>query len=126
RYAPDGARIAFAGSSLDGLRPPASGPASLRLGLGWPGLGDADADAITARRGVQRHGLPTDPWLVAPDGTGLGRVDRVAGDDLAVAWSPDGQWLALSGAYGLSVVGVADGAERASSPDGSFGALDWR
>jgi len=60
------------------------------------------------------------------DGTGLRRVVQLSGDDLSVAWSPDGQWLAVSGAYGLFLFGVADGSERDVSKDGSFGALDWR
>jgi hypothetical protein len=47
-------------------------------------------------------------------------------DDAAVAWSPDGAWVAVSGANGLFLVNVADGSARRVSENGSFGAIDWR
>ena len=119
RFSPDGRQIAFAGVSLTSVRPRTIGTQMLRLDLG-------DADARQAVRAAARHGLPTDPWVVSPDGSGLRRVAQISGDDLAVAWSPDGQQLAVSGAYGLSVLGVADGTERVVSQDGSTGAIDWR
>ncbi len=124
RYAPDGSLIAFAGINLNSMRAPTTASELLRVGLAAPDL--TGADPLPAARGVTRHGLPTDPWVVVPDGTGLRRVVQLSGDDLAVAWSPDGHWLAVSGAYGLFLFAVADGSERSVSDDGSFGALDWR
>jgi Tol biopolymer transport system component len=115
RYSPDGSLIAFAGVDLMGERQPKMDSELLRLDLGGETI-----------RSVMRHGLPTNPWLVAPDGSGLREVAALFGDDLAVAWSPDGQWLAVSGAYGLSLVGIADGSERDLSTESSFGGLDWR
>jgi len=47
-------------------------------------------------------------------------------DDAAVAWSPDGSLLAVSGASGLFMVNVADGTARRVAEIGSFGAIDWR
>jgi hypothetical protein len=47
-------------------------------------------------------------------------------DDAAVAWSPDGGWLAVSGASGLFLVNAGDGSARKVSEIGSFGAIDWR
>jgi Tol biopolymer transport system component len=129
RFAPDGSQIAFAGINLSSLRPSATAPDLLRLDLTAPDAAPAslrDAGRFPRARGLASHGLPTDPWVVAPDGSGLRRVVQMSGDDVAVAWSPDSQQLAVSGAYGLSVVTVADGSEHDLSEDGSFGALDWR
>lgn len=117
RFAPDGSLIAFAGVDLSGEIVPTAAPVLMRLNLG-------DADDVT--RSAMRHGLPTNPYVVAPDGSGLRQVAELFGDDLAMAWSPDGQWLAVSGAYGLSLLGVADGSERDLSQDASFGGIDWR
>ena len=47
-------------------------------------------------------------------------------DDGAVAWSPDGNVLAISGANGVFLVNVADGSTRRTNEMGSFGAIDWR
>jgi Tol biopolymer transport system component len=124
RYAPDGSLIAFAGINLNSMHAPTDDPELLRTALAAPDLTNARPGPTV--RGVARHGLPTDPWMVAPDGTGLRRLVQLSGDDLAVAWSPDGQWLAVSGAYGLFLFAVADGSQRSLSEDGSFGALDWR
>lgn len=117
RFAPDGSQIAFAGVDLSGEVQPTVAPELLRLSLD-------NGDGVT--RSVLRHGLPTNPYVVASDGSGLREVAELFGDDLAVAWSPDGQWLAVSGAYGLSLLAVADGTERDISTEISFGGLDWR
>jgi hypothetical protein len=53
-------------------------------------------------------------------------VALLAFDDLAVAWSPDGAWLAASGFLGLVLVQVEGGSVHQLSPTSSFGSIDWR
>jgi Tol biopolymer transport system component len=118
RYAPDGGLIAFAGVNLNSMGAPSETTERLRIGL--------STSSNPAPLGVAHHGYPTDPWVVEAAGTGLRRVVQLSGDDLAVAWSPDGQSLAVSGAYGLVLLTIGDGSQRPVTEDGSFGAIDWR
>jgi hypothetical protein len=90
----------------------------------WRGL-LAGSDGLSPDD-VMSHGLPTDPWVSGGDGSGPRRVVQLSVDDLAVAWSTDGDWLAVSGAYDLFLFMVAEGTERDVSQDGSFVAVDWR
>jgi len=116
RFSPDGSQIAFSGINLAARVEPDDAPMLLRAPLsGTPSL-----------RGPFAHGLPTDPWMVGADGSGLRRFVQLSGDDLAVAWSPDGSRLAVSGAYGTLVFSVVDGSSRVVSEDSTFGGIDWR
>jgi Tol biopolymer transport system component len=106
RFAPDGSLIAFAGINLAAEAPRVAPPDLLRVPLG--------------------HGLPTDPWIVAPDGSGLRRFAQLSGDDLGIAWSSDGRYLAAAGAYGVTIFSVADGSSRTVTDETTFGGIDWR
>jgi hypothetical protein len=88
-------------------------------------LGASGADA-TQPRAVAAHGFPAEPFVVAPSGADARRLAQLPIDDAAVAWSPDGAWVAVSGASGVFLVNVADGETRRISENGSFGAIDWR
>ena len=81
------------------------------------------AERITA---VAAHGLPVDPWLVGVDGAGLQRLALLSIDDAAVAWSPDGRWVAVAGADGVRLLSPEDGRVVQVSEGSSFGAIDWR
>ena len=70
--------------------------------------------------------MPADPYLVSPSGRDLRRLALLSLDDLAIAWSPDGEWLAASGAAGLWLVRATDGSVRQVTTVGSFGSIDWR
>jgi hypothetical protein len=87
--------------------------------------GAAGADP-THPRGIAAHGFPAEPYVVAPSGANARRLAELPIDDAAVAWSPDGGWVAVSGASGLFLVNVADGEVRRITENGSFGAIDWR
>jgi Tol biopolymer transport system component len=116
KFSPDGKQIAFAGiGELD------RGPAR-RLDL----LGRVSARAEPTIRMPGRHGLPWDLFLVDATGANLRRFALITEDDAAIAWSPDGRWIAVGGATGLRLVSVPDGAIRPLSSVGSFGGIDWR
>jgi hypothetical protein len=77
-------------------------------------------------RSAFAHGFPTMPFAVTRGGGGVRSLGNLAIDDGALAWSPDGAWVAVSGANGLFLVGASDGSVRRVSENGSFGAIDWR
>ena len=113
KFSPDGSTIAFSGVPSDPLTSPkVLGPGPIS---GAPGI-----------RGVARHGIPSDPYLVSPTGANLRRAAQLSVDDLALAWSPDGGSLAISGAAGLYLFELADGSIVQVTQNGSFGAIDWR
>jgi Tol biopolymer transport system component len=116
RFSPDGKQIAFAG-----IGEPARGPAR-RLDL----LDRVSTRAEPTIRMPGRHGLPWDLFLVDATGANLRRFALLTEDDAAIAWSPDGRWIAVGGATGLRLVSVPDGAIRPLSTAGSFGGIDWR
>jgi Tol biopolymer transport system component len=130
RYSPDGSAIAFGGvgdsfptypvpPGLPG-GPPVSSPVVPKL-LGG-GLG---SDSIRPRT-VAAHGFPAEPYVVPPTGVDARRLAELPIDDAAVAWAPDGSWLAVSGASGLFLVSPTTGEVRRIAEHGSFGAIGWR
>ena len=119
RFKPDGTMLLLAG-----VGDSARAPNKLLLG-----------DAPSRQRppawaerwaGVAAHGLPVDPWLVNADGANLRRFAQLSIDDAAVAWSPDGRWIAIAGADGVRILSAADGTQTVVSTSSSFGAIDWR
>lgn len=128
RYSRDGTLIAFGG--VDSAAPSYPVPPGLP---GAPGsqnapklLGGGLGAAPTHPRTVAAHGFPAEPFVVSPSGADARRLAQLPIDDAAVAWSPDGGWVAVSGASGLFLVNVADGEVRRITENGSFGAIDWR
>ena len=140
RYSPDGTLIAFGavgdtppvypvppglpgspgGPTSPGGPPSPGSPPTPKL---LPGASGTDP---TATRTVAAHGFPAEPFVVAPSGADARRLAQLPIDDAAVAWSPDGAWVAVSGAPGVFLVNVADGETRRITENGSFGAIDWR
>src|SRR5215212_8785495 len=113
--------------------PFAPGPASTPRPAGAPGaplspkLWSSDPDTDPSQiRSVLAHGFPAVPFVVPLTGGDSRRLAPLPIDDAAIAWSPDGSAVAVSGANGLFLVGVADGSVRRVSENGSFGAIDWR
>ena len=96
RYSPDGSAIAFAGT----YDRPTTSP---KL-IGADSLGAGDV------RSVAGHGFPADAFVVTPSGADVRMAAQLSYDDLSLCWSPDGNWLAVSGAAGLKLVHMADGA----------------
>jgi Tol biopolymer transport system component len=109
RFAPDGERLAFAA---------VGGPITVRgrVGERLPAFGPNIAAA---------HGLPWDLWEIRVDGSGLRRLTEVAEDDPALAWSPDGRWLAFNGGSGVYVLDAVTTALYRISEAVGFGGMDW-
>ncbi|MFN8635901.1 MAG: hypothetical protein U0893_18785 [Chloroflexota bacterium] len=138
RFSPDGQSIAFtAVANAPATVPPGlpgpfgtpgpagsptvpNGPGVPKSILTGPGGGAGDARSVLA------HGFPAEPFAVPVAGGDARRLAPLPIDDAAIAWSPDGASVAVSGANGLFVVNVADGSFRRVSENGSFGAIDWR
>lgn len=70
--------------------------------------------------------MAADLYGMSASGSDVRRLVPLAFDDLAIAWSPDGTWLAASGPMGLVLVRVGDGTIRQVTQAPSFGAIDWR
>jgi Tol biopolymer transport system component len=104
RFSPDGSWIAFAA---------ASDPA---FALAPPGLRMSVAHA---------HGIPWDIWIVRADGSERRRLTYFYDDDPSVAWSPDGQWLAVFSGEALHVVSVEGLANYCISGQGGHGGFEW-
>jgi Tol biopolymer transport system component len=116
RYSPDGQTIALTGvgDAVPGV------PSLPKLMLAGPRAEPGTASSLAA------HGFPAEPFVVSRSGGEPRRLTPLPIDDAALAWSPDGAWVAVSGANGLFLVATADGSSRRVSENGSFGAIDWR
>jgi dipeptidyl aminopeptidase/acylaminoacyl peptidase len=128
RFAPDGATIAFVGALAS------------EATAGMPGLGGAAAGS--SARGpaallielvteflvlptAAAHGLPWDVWTIRPDGSDLRRLTEIGEDDAAIAWSPDGRWLALQGMRGVYLVEQASRRLVRLTDGADQGRIDW-
>ena len=111
RFSPDGRVVAFGASG---------GP---NLALRRPSLG-LGARGLFA--GLLWHGPGWDVWAVGADGSGLRQVTQFDyEDDLAVAWSPDGQWLAAFGPNALYLIPVGLSGPPTPIGRGGLGEPDW-
>ncbi len=109
RFAPTGDRLAFAA---------VGGPATIRRGGSGP---------LPWLRGrvAHAHGEPWDLWEIRLDGSGLRRLTDLAEDDPALAWSPNGRWIAFQGGSGVNLVGVETTTLYSVSQTVGFGGIDW-
>jgi len=134
RYSPDGQSIGLAGvgdtPAFSPSAPPVPGaptsPGSSAAPTSPKLIGSDAGPGPASLRGVLAHGFPAEPFTVPIGGGEPRRVTSLPIDDAAVAWSPDGAWMAVSGANGLFLVNVADGSSQRVSGLSSFGAIDWR
>ncbi len=122
RFSPDGTQIVYSA-----LVPPEERP--LRLATPTPsrqsGLFDLLAPRPAAAAGLA-HGIPKDLWLVGSDGTGLRRLTRLAEDDPAAVWSPDGSTLFIGAGGGLYILRLDGSPPVRIAVPGGHGLVDWR
>ncbi len=114
QFSPDGSRIVFAASGGPRPRPTRR---SDRPGLAaavWPAPPVAWA-----------HGLPMDLWMINTDGTSLRPLTELGEDDPVSVWSPDGRWIAFTGALGLYLLDVGRGTVIRIHDEGGGGGLAW-
>jgi len=129
RYSPDGRWIAFTAVSNSPTPLPPPGSPFVPSAPGTPGAPKLIRGLPGGRgevRGVAAHGFPAEPYVVPAAGGEPRLLAPLPIDDAALAWSPDGTLVAVSGANGLFLVGMAGGEVRRVAENGSFGAIDWR
>jgi Tol biopolymer transport system component len=113
RFSPDGRVVAFGASG---------GPNLTRT----PAVAGVGAGARGVFAALLRHGPGWDIWTVGGDGSGLHQVTRFDyEDDLAVTWSPDGQWLAAFGPNALYLIPMAVSGPPTPIGRGGLGEPDW-
>jgi hypothetical protein len=114
RFSPDGRVIAFG----------ASGGPNLSPAVWLAGFGAGFRGSLFAA--PRWHGPGWDVWAIGADGSGLRQVTQFDyEDDLAVAWSPDGQWLAAFGPNALYLVPIALNGPPTPIGRGGLGEPDW-
>jgi Tol biopolymer transport system component len=112
RFSPDGTWIAFVAVG------PGTGAAARPRPTGLAALFTVPV--------AEAHGDPWNIWKVRPDGTELQRVTAMQEDEPLLAWSPDGNWLAVHGSGGLWLLDVRNpAAEPRRLSDGTIGGIDW-
>lgn len=113
RLSPDGRLVAFG----------ASGGPNLNLSADIGGIGAGRRSLFAT--GLA-HGPGWDIWTVGVDGDGLRQVTQFDyEDDLAVAWSPDGEWLAAFGPRALYLIPVRVSGPATPIGRGGLGEPDW-
>jgi Tol biopolymer transport system component len=66
-----------------------------------------------------------DIWIVNSDGRGLQQLTQLGEDDPVPAWSPDGRWIAFTGAAGLYLLDPARKELKLLHTDGGGPGLTW-
>jgi Tol biopolymer transport system component len=114
QFSPDGRRIVFAAAG--GPRP----KPTRRSGRPAPLLAAWLAPSVASA-----HGLPMDLWMINADGTDLRPLTDLSEDDPVSVWSPDGRWIAFTGALGLYLLDAGRGTLLRVHNDGGGGGLAW-
>jgi len=122
RFSLDGRRIAF---TAVGAGPKVGGqaPARQEQGILWSALQRTIGSALETRV-AYAHGAPARVWMVDMNGAVRG-VGELAEDEPTVAWSADGQHLAVSGNGGVYILDAASGQPIQLAKLGGVGGIDW-
>jgi hypothetical protein len=109
RFSPSGEWLAFAAVGEPVGLPFPSATAGMRLGT----------TAAVA------HGIPWDAWAVHVPSRELRRLSSFYDDDPAVAWSPDGRWVAMFAGEATTVVAFDGSASYCVLSSGGYGGFEW-
>jgi Tol biopolymer transport system component len=71
------------------------------------------------------HGFPQDLFAVPLDGGTPTRLTNSGLDDPAMAWSPDGGYLAILSSEALQTMNMRDGTRTPFRVPGAYGTVDW-
>ncbi len=110
---PDGKTVLFAGSGRTNSRVAFSGAIAAALNPLVPGNAEA-------------HGLPWDPWVIGADGAGLKKLAGIGSDEMSLAWSPDGQLIALSNLSSTYLMRADGSGLTRLLTRGDPGGLSWK
>jgi hypothetical protein len=110
RFSPDGRQLAFLAVTSPSAQAPPSGAVAL-----------LDLFRATA---VYAHGPPWDVWSFDLPSRTTQKVATLSEDDPSLAWSPDGQTIAILGANGLWLVHPGDVTPNRLGA-GSVGRIEW-
>jgi Tol biopolymer transport system component len=122
RFSLDGRRIAFTAVG-DGPKVGGPAPAHEDQSLPWSAVLGAVRFGLETRI-AYAHGAPAKVWIADVSG-GVRGVGNLAEDEPTLAWSADGQYLAVSGSGGVYIVDVASGQPHQLAKLGGFGGIDW-
>jgi Tol biopolymer transport system component len=105
RFSPAGDRVAFmASGAFVGL-----------VLASWP----------LAPESGRLHGVPWDLWVMAADGSAVGRLAELGADDASVSWSPSGTQLFVYGGTGSFLVDAASGQTTPLPYVAGYGGTSW-
>lgn len=125
RISPDGKKVALGGSGEASLQPSGCG-GDPRATPGTAGLPPVlDLSVLLQPDVAYAHGLPADVYALNLDGSSLTRIADIKDDDPSVAWSPDGQKLAIFGVAALFTVDSRGGPTDKLTEQGGYGGIDW-
>lgn len=71
------------------------------------------------------HGQPWDVWMVNVDGTNLHQVAEVGADDASLSWSPDGTHILVYGGSGSALVDAVTGESEPLVYLAGYGSTVW-
>jgi len=117
RFSPDGKQLAFSAIAPSAPVPVPTTPARRSQG---------PLETLFATRVASAHGLPMDVYVVATDGGAPNRLTTLGEDNPSVAWSSDGNRLAILAGGGIYIAGARGESLVNLDPKGGHGRLDWK
>jgi dipeptidyl aminopeptidase/acylaminoacyl peptidase len=109
RFSPNGEWLAFAAVGEPVVPPSPSATVGMTLGPA----------------SVVAHGIPWDAWAVHASSGELRRLSSFYDDDPAVAWSPDGRWVAMFAGEVVTLVAFDGSASYCVLSTGGYGGFEW-
>ncbi len=90
-----------------------------------PSVALSPLETLLGLRVAYAHGIPWDPWVVNPDGSGLRHLADTGADEPSVAWSPDASQLFVYSGTGSFMLDAASGLVTPLSFVQGYGPVAW-